>query len=221
MPRILLINPNTSAATTQLMLAIARASAPAGIEVEAATAAHGPSMITTADELEHAASEVMAIANRTAAAFDGIVIAAFGDPGLEALRQTLAMSVVGIGEAAMLEAAEGRSFGVATVTPGLAAATAAMATRLGLADRYTGIRLTEGDPQALAASPDGLENALAKAVRACIELDHAEAVVIGGGPLGRAATALAPRFAAPIIAPIPAAIRRMIRMLTYGRLLAP
>ena len=37
------------------------------------------------------------------------------------------------------------------------------------------------------------------------------AVVIGGGPLGQAAIDLAPRFTTPVIAPIPAAMRRLMR----------
>jgi allantoin racemase len=45
------------------------------------------------------------------------------------------------------------------------------------------------------------------------ELDKAEAVVIGGGPLGNAATALTPMFAVPVIAAIPAAVRQMLRIL--------
>ena len=55
-------------------------------------------------------------------------------------------------------------------------------------------------------------------MRRSIELDGAEAVAIGGGPLGQAAIALAPRFATSIIAPIPAAMRRLLRMLKgWGR----
>jgi len=53
--------------------------------------------------------------------------------------------------------------------------------------------------------------ALAEAVRQSIRCDGAQAVIIGGGPLGQAAIALASRFTTPIIAPIPAAVRRLMR----------
>jgi len=46
------------------------------------------------------------------------------------------------------------------------------------------------------------------AVRACLA-DGAQAVIIGGGPLGQAAVRLAQRFDVPIIAPISAAMRRL------------
>jgi Asp/Glu/hydantoin racemase len=215
--RLLLINPNTSVATTEQMVAIARQAAPAGVTVAGATARRGPAMILTAAELAAAADEVVTIGIAEAAQADGIIIAAFGDPGLAALRARLAIPAVGIAEAGMLEAAAGgRRFGVATTTPALVEVIAARTHELGIAERYTGIRLTAGDPLALVADPKRLVEALADAIRRCIENDGAQAVVIGGGPLGQAAIALAPRFTTPVVAPIPAAVRRLLAMLKDG-----
>ena len=116
----------------------------------------------------------------------------------------------------MLAAASGgRRFGVATVTPLLAGSIRRQARALGLRGCYTGIRVTAGDPMALAAAPARLVEALAQAVAACIGQDGAAAVIIGGGPLGDAAAALAPRFAVPVIAPIPAAIRHLMGLLQH------
>ena len=95
------------------------------------------------------------------------------------------------------------------MTPDLVDAIDARAAELGLREAYTGIRLTEGDPRDLAARPQALEHALAQAVARCIEEDGAQAVIIGGGPLGQAAVSLARRFDVPIIAPISAAVRRL------------
>ena len=212
--RILLINPNTSRATTEQMAAIARACAPAGVEIVGVTAPRGVEMILTGDELAAAEPIVVEMAASQASDADGIIIGAFGDPGLAALRERLAVPVVGIAEAAMLEAADGsRRFGVATTTPALVDFIAARVRALGIAALYTGIRLTPGDPMALVADPPRLVEALAGAVREAIELDGAEAVIIGGGPLGQAAIALAPRFTMPIIAPIPAAMRRLLTLI--------
>jgi len=197
------------------MVAIAAAAAPAAVEVVGATAARGPRMILQANELAAAVAEVVAT-GEAGLGFDGIIIAAFGDPGLAELRRRVGMPVVGIAEAAMLEAARGgRRFGVATTTPALVAAIAARAGELGLADLYTGLRLTAGNPLALVADPPRLVEALAEAVREAIELDGAETVIIGGGPLGQAASALALRFATPIIAPIPAAMRRLLQAMAF------
>jgi Asp/Glu/hydantoin racemase len=209
--RLLLINPNTSRATTGQMAAIARTIAPPGVDIIGITAPRGVLMILTADELVAAAPVVVEIGISEAADVDGIIVGAFGDPGLAVLRQRVAVPVVGIAEAAILEAAaEGRRFGVATTTPALIAVIAERVCELGVAELYTGIRLTPGDPMALVTDPPLLIEALAEAVRESIEQDGAEAVIIGGGPLGQAAIALAPRFTTTIVAPIPAAMRRLL-----------
>lgn len=211
MTRILLINPNTCPATTGMMLAIARSVAPPGVVVTGATASRGPGMIVDAEELRAAAVEVVAVGRRHARDISGIIVAAFGDPGVDRLRREVAVPVVGIAEAGMLEAAgTGRRFGVATVTPALAGVNADRAAALGLGHLYTGTRLTAGDPRRLTAEPGRLIEALAEAVTRCIRDDKAQAVVIGGGPLGDAAAALASRFDVPVIAPIPAAVRRLL-----------
>ena len=214
MKPILLINPNSSAATTTMMVGIAAACAPGGVQVQGATATRGPAMITDGAALAASVEEVIAIGTQAAPDVAGIIVGAFGDPGLAELRERLVVPVVGLCEAAMLEAASGgRRYGVATVTPQLVDAIDGRAAALGLLERYAGIRLTAGDPRALAAEPALLVERLADAVTACIEIDGARAVIIGGGPLGQAAVALTPRFTTPIIAPIPAAMRQLLQML--------
>jgi Asp/Glu/hydantoin racemase len=208
MQEILLINPNSSSATTAMMVKIAAGEAPAGCRVTGMTAAQGPSMIVNEDELNAAAAEVLKTWRAASGKWDGVIISAFGDPGIELVRMDTRVPVVGIAEASMREASEGRRrFGIATVTPELVSPINGRAEALGLRDLYTGIRLTQGDPRALAADPQALEEALARAVQRCIEEDGAEAVIVGGGPLGQAALALARRFDVPVIAPISAAMR--------------
>jgi Asp/Glu/hydantoin racemase len=210
----LLINPNSSRETTAMMYHNDRANSPRDLSVLGATAKHAPPMIVTPEQLMGAAAEVIEIGSREATKVSGIVIAAFGDPGLHALRKKISIPVVGLCEASMLEAAAGaRRFGVATVTPDLAASIEGRVHDLDLRHLYTGIRLTHGDPVALAADATRLQESLGKAVAECFEIDHADAVIIGGGPLGQAAIALTKLFARPIIAPVPAAIRRLVRLI--------
>lgn len=214
MRHILLINPNSSVATTRMMVAIAAAELPQGFSVSGVTARSGPGMIVNGIELAASVPEVERNWQEFGRDSVGVIVSAFGDPGTERLRATSKVPVAGICEASMLEAAQGgRRFGVATVTPDLAEAIDAKARQLGLANLYTGIRLTAGDPRVLSADPQALEEALAQAVRECVGLDGAQAVVIGGGPLGQAAIALARRFTVPVIAPIPAAVRNLLHQL--------
>lgn len=213
--RILLINPNSNEATTAMMVAIAKSAAGDGFDLVGATATRAPAMIVSAEALEAAAPEVETIALARSGECDGIIVSAFGDPGLAAIKAALSLPAVGIGESAMLAAAEnGRRFGVATTTPLLGAKIDALPEALGLRSLYTGTRFAVGAPQELMRDPARLREALAGAVEACISQDGAEAVIIGGGPLGDAARELQPMFTVPVIAPIPSAVARIIRLIT-------
>lgn len=59
-------------------------------------------------------------------------------------------------------------------------------------------------------------SALAEAVQRCIDDDGAEAVIIGGGPLGQAAIALGDQFDVPLVAPISAAMRLLLSRLAVA-----
>jgi Asp/Glu/hydantoin racemase len=206
-PHILLINPNSSQATSAMMQAIAQRAAGDVLAVAVATAKRSPAMIVTEGDLLASADEVVEIGIRHAPDCVGIIVSAFGDPGLETLRQQVDIPVAGICEASMRMAAQGgRRFGVATTTPKLVDAIAARASALGLAELLAGIRCTAGDPAALTDDKAALTQALGEVVDACIAADDAQAVIIGGGPLGEAAGALESRFSTPVIAPIPAAV---------------
>ncbi len=213
MRRITLINPNTNTKTTQLMADIAQAAAPAGVTVTGATVAEGPPLITDEAGLGIAAGAVMALLASIDDSADGYIISAFGDPGLEAARQSLAVPVAGIAEAGMSEAADGgRRFGVATTLPGLEAAIRKRAETYGFAAQFVSTRLTDGDASYNMADPARLADALEGAILRCVD-DGAEAVVIGGGPLAQAAKTLAPIMPVPLIEPVPAAVRMIVRAL--------
>jgi allantoin racemase len=217
MTRLLLINPNTSAATTGMMVALAQSAAPRGVEIVGVTAGSGVPMILDPVALSAASHEVLKIGIGLSQGMSGIIVGAFGDPGLAALRRQVLLPIVGIAEASMLEAAAGgRRFGVATTTPKLVGAIVEAARRLGLADLYAGTRLAAGDPEGLLADPHALEAALAEAVADSVRSDRAETVVIGGGPLGGAASGLAARFGDLVVEPIPAAVRKLVAMLERG-----
>jgi allantoin racemase len=214
MHRILLINPNSSVATTEMMVGIAQAAAAGACGITGATARRSPPMIVEPDALAAAAAEVVEIAVANDGKYDGFIVAAFGDPGLAEVRERCRTPAVGIAESACREASSGgRRFGIATTTPALNAAIDQRVALLGLSAQYTGLRLTSADPTELVKAGDRMRDALADAVRHCINDDGAEAVIIGGGPLGEAARELAPMFSIPIVAPIPAAVRSILAIL--------
>ncbi len=210
--RLLLVNPNTNARTTALMTGIAQRAAPPGVTIEGATAATGAPLILDAAMLAIAADAVQGlVAGMDLMPFAGVIVAAFGDPGLAAVRRRAAVPVTGIAEAAMAEAAALGRFAIVTTTPLLADAIGARALAYGHRDAFAGVWLTPGDAGALMADPTGLEAALEAAIRRALAEAAPDAVIIGGGPLAAAAAALRPRLAVPIIEPVPAAVGLALR----------
>ena len=212
MKRILLVNPNTNAATTASMLAIAREAAAGLLQIEAMTAPEGVPMITDPLALQQA-SQVLTglIPELRAQNWDGVITAAYGDPALQALREGLDCPVTGIGEASMLEAAGYGAFAVVTTTPELAGSITAMAGWLGLGALFGGVYLTRGDAVAVTDDPALLVERLEEA---CLRAVHEAggglaSLIIGGGPLAVAARVLVERVPVRLIEPVPASIRRI------------
>jgi allantoin racemase len=216
---LLLMNPNTDDAVTAMMGDIARAAlleteAGSALSVATHTARRGARLITDETALAEAAQgliEDVAAIDRSGLA--GVIIGAFGDPALLQVRARLDIPVTGLAEAAMAEAARvacntfplgsGR-FAVVTTTPRLVASIEATARRYGHQP------WTPGEPAALMSDARALENAMLQACQRAIAERGATAIVIGGGPLARVASALSQQLAIPVIAPIPAAVRRLI-----------
>jgi allantoin racemase len=217
MKRIVLVNPNTSEALTALMVEIARECAPDGLQIDGLTAPFGSPLITCDAELDEAAQAVRSLAPLLAQRAEGVIVSAFGDPGADDLSGLLDQPVVGIAAAAMWAGARGgRRFAVVTHTGSLVRRMALRAQEIGLGAHCVGVLATEGDPAALMATPAALESALhALAERAVGELG-AEAIIVGGGPLGRVARALRGRLGVPVIEPIPEAVRCLVAALGPG-----
>ncbi|MGO3130762.1 MAG: aspartate/glutamate racemase family protein [Alcaligenes sp.] len=216
---VLLINPNTSRPTTDMMVAIAQACFEhlkrSDILVQGLTAPQGPGMLTEMNELAQAAAIaqhpwVLAQAQHA----DGVIVGAFGDPGLQALAEQVSVPVIGIGQAAMQQAAQaGSPFGIATTTPGLEQSILEQVQRYGWSEQFSGLRLTPTAPLDLAQEPERQNQELEDSVLACIQQDGARAVIIGGGPLAQSAQALQTKLAVPVINPIIAACELMAERL--------
>lgn len=219
---IVLINPNSNAKTTESMTEIAARETEGIAKVEGKSNEGVPPLLTTPEDLQKAIPGVVRIGveaakdDRVAA----IIIAAFGDPALEELRAEVDVPVFGIREEAFHEAARGgRPFGIATTTPdpGLLESFRKSAAALGYENLFRGTRATPGDPNKLMqASPEELDAALAEAVRASVEEDGAQAVIIGGGPLTASALRLQPQFDIPLVVPVIAAARAAAKEVTGG-----
>ena len=207
---VILANPNTSIATTAAMARIARTVLP---DVTGWTAPSGPEMILSEAALAGAADLVAAM--EVPGDARGVIVAAFGDPGREALARRVGCPVIGIGEAAAREAARHGAFAVVTTTPGLAGAIDALMIAT-IGSGYLGCLVTDADPLSLMSDPVALDAHLADRI-ADAAAAGARAVVIGGGPLGEAAERLSGGVPLPIVNPVKAAAREMRLLCERGR----
>ncbi len=209
MNAVLLVNPNSNASTTKRMCAIA--SRALGAAPQGWTMPHGPGMIVTADALAEAGRQVAAMSvPRDVAA---VIVAAFGDPGAEALARRLTCPVIGIGAASARSAAkECVPFAVATTTPGLRIAIDDLMRRHAGAAPYIGCFVSDGAPLALMANDDALDAALLGAIEDA-RAKGAERIIIGGGPLGEAAERLRSRSPLPLLNPIICAADEVVALL--------
>jgi allantoin racemase len=140
--RIVIINPNSTGAMTDDMVAIARATLSPGVDVTGITNAAGPPAIQGEADAIACLPGLFAIAERPeVASADAVVIGCFDDTGLAELRARMRCPVVGLGEAGMIAATlAAPRFAVLTTTEGSVPVIAANIDAMGLGARCDGVR---------------------------------------------------------------------------------
>ncbi|MFT4307474.1 MAG: aspartate/glutamate racemase family protein [Microbacterium sp.] len=209
---LLVVNPNSNAETTAVMARLGgRALAGTGLAVRAVTALSGPRVITGVADLEASVPHVLErVRHAATSATRGIVVAAIGDPGVAQLRDQTAVPVVGLGEASVRAASlRRRPFGMVTSTVDLGPSLRALIARHATAP-FTGLRFTASPAHLLDADDALTEHELREAIGACIHGDGAETVIVGGGPLSRAAERIGRAHAGRIVEPVPSAVAYLL-----------
>lgn len=199
------------------MLALARHDHCRWAAIEGRTARSGAPIIVSEPDLLEAAravDEIGADLARDGWPADAVVVGAFGDPGLNSLVRRCPVPVVGIGGAALREAGlNGRRFSIVTTTPDLETSIRRQVEALELGDALLSIRLTSGAPARVMAHEAMLDEALATCMEDALREDRPDAVLVAGGPLSASAQRLRPRFSVPVIDPVSAAFRHLMREL--------
>ncbi len=203
------LNPNSTAAMTQAVLAQVRRHLPPGFSAQGHTAVDGPPVIDSRASFAAAARAVPAMA-QAAGPEDRLLLACFGDPGLEALRVAAApRAVVGLAEAAVLQAVAARQrFAILTAGPDWVAMLGERVADFGAAAWLSGVYALPFNGLQLAAQPEAGRDALRTAAQAAAR-DGAQVLVLGGaafaGLSGLVDTPL------PLIDPIAAATAQLTR----------
>ena len=205
--KLLLINPNTSTAMTAGIAAAARQVAAPGTTITAVQPSFGPLSIEGHFDEAIAAAGV-AEQMRHAPPHDAVVIACFGDPGLDAAREATSAPVLGIAEAAFHAASfVATGFSVVTTMTRTCVIAEHLLHRYGFERRCRGVHGT--DVPVLALEDGGLAclPAIEAAARQALQRDRSGALVLGCAGMAGLCATLGARLGVPVIDGVAAAVK--------------
>jgi allantoin racemase len=112
--------------------------------------------------------------------YSAVILGCFGDPGIEALRETLHIPVAGPGETSVYVAAIlGHSFSIITILRNIVHPLKALTRKLGLQDRLASIRVINKPVLSIGRETEDTRNALLEAGRLAVQEDGADTLVLG------------------------------------------
>lgn len=217
MPRILVVNPNSSEEMTRSIdrgLDILRRDMP--IDIVCTTLAEGPPGIETQAHIDSVVQPMVGLMRRQQA--DAYVIACFSDPGLALAREALDVPVVGIAESSMLLALGlGDRFGIVAILDASVRRHLRSIRAIGLEGRLAGDRAIN-----LGAHDASGEAAVARIIEVGRELrdrDGADVLILGCAGMGSRRQAIEAAVGLPVVDPTQAAVARAVGLLSlqYGR----
>lgn len=204
--RLLLANPNTTQAVTDMVARRAQACAGPDIQIRAVTSRFGAAVIGTRAELavaEHAALDLLA---REARDCDAAIIAASTDSGLRAARSLLPIPVLGLTESALHVACLTASrFGAITLSRASAATLRDLIALYGLESRCAALHFADATPQHLLADPAPVLKLIAAEIDRAADAG-AECVILVGAVMADAPARLQPSSPVPLVEGVSCAV---------------
>jgi Asp/Glu/hydantoin racemase len=169
-----------------------------GIAWQGATARFGAAYIADEAAFDAARPAVLDAFDAFYDGHDAVLLACFGDPGLQALQQRSRVPVIGLAHASFEAAARQGRFAVVTGGHAWAPMLERFARDNRLDERLVGIHTIDWTGGQIAADPEGARDALAAAAQAGIDRG-AECILLGGAGLAGLAAVLQPRVAVPVL----------------------
>jgi Asp/Glu/hydantoin racemase len=206
--RVLLINPNISESVSDLIQAEACRSASAGTEIEVLTAPFGVAYIETRFESLLGAYATAQLAAEHGHRFDAVVVAAFGDPGLTALREVLPVPVTGMTEAALATAhLLGHRISIIAISQRIQAWYREVVESYGFGSRLASIRALDRPISAIGGVQEEHAQALQALAERAVAEDGAEVIILAGAPLAGLARSLHGQLPVPVVDGVSSAVR--------------
>jgi allantoin racemase len=207
--KLLLINPNTSGPMTESIAEAARAVAAPGTDIRAVHPTFGPVSIESHYDEAFAAAGV-AEQLRLAAdwAPDAVVVACFGDPGLEAARELTEAPVLGIAEAAFHAATMlATGFSVVTTMTRTCIMAERLVQRYGMVHQCRGVHGTDIPVLALECCDAATLQQIEDAARTALVQDRSGAIVLGCAGMAPLCATLSQRLGVPVLDGVAVAVK--------------
>lgn len=215
--RILVVNPNTTRSMTQSMRDSAVRYAAPETEIIGVTPAWGAPGIEGSFEGLLSAAAVMEAVSTYPEPFDAVVMAGFGEPGREGVRELVDVPVMDITEcSALLACTLGARFSVVTTIKHFVPIIEDIYATIGIGRRCASIRTTGLSVLELERDVETTKRRLAEEAQAAIDQDGAEVIVLGCGGMGGFDKELEARVGAPVIDGIVAAVKMAEACCAYG-----
>ncbi|RZT35531.1 aspartate/glutamate racemase family protein [Cupriavidus agavae] len=205
---LLIVNPNISESVTSLIHAEARRTVSPNTRITMATAGFGVAYIETRFEALVGGYATACAASEHAGSFDGLVVAAFGDPGLAGLKELFDVPVVGMTEAALASACLlGQRFSIIAISHRIEAWYRETVAANGLASRLASIRSLQSPLRDIGTVQQDHTAALEEMSLRAVREDGADVIIVAGAPLAGLARALEGKIPVPVVDGVSSAIR--------------
>lgn len=207
--RLLVINPNTTAAMTERIGAAARTAAAPGTEITAVNPSDGPASIEGRyDEVFATPGLIRLVRDGDAEGYDGFVIACADDPGLFAAREIARGPVIGHTEAAVTMAARiSHGFSIVTTLSRSVPVFHELMQRYGTSGLCRSVRASDVPVLELERPGSGARERIREQAEAAIQRDGAECIVLGCAGMTDLAQSLSSTLGVPVIDGVSAAVK--------------
>lgn len=215
--RIMIVNPNTSAAMTASVVAAARGVASAGTEIVGGTSSRGVASIEShVDEVWGSLGVLEQVRLGENDRVDAYVIACFGDTGVPAARELARGPVVGMTEAALFTGAViAHRFAIVTMPRRTMEQSDRVVRAVGLEHRCI-VRAVDVPVSDVEHGSGHLLDVFAVEGRMAIEQDGAEAIILGCAGLTDLVRPLQDALGVPVIDGVLAAVTMAEGLLAQG-----
>jgi Asp/Glu/hydantoin racemase len=198
--KLLIINPNISHSVTALIEAEARRTAAADTQILMGTAESGVAYIETRFEALLGGHAAALIAGEQLGNYDAVLVAAFGDPGLLALKEALDVPVVGMTEAALMTAAQlGQRISIIAISHRITSWYRECVTQNGMLSRLASIRHLDRPLRDAGSVQQDHAERLLELSQLAVKEDGADVLILAGAPLAGLARGLAGQLPVPVV----------------------